>query len=225
LNFDYTRGPEAARALAGCALVGAGFLSLMGIITAEALYPEPFATGANEISDLAGLTEEGTVLQPSAGIFNVAMAVSGLLLLASAYGLHRGLGVARVTRLVGLLGAGTLGVGLFPEYYADAHRIFAGMTFVAGGLAAVAASQVVARPFSFVSGTLGVIALIALDVVIFGKAFFIYQDLGPGGVERWVAYPIILWQIAFGSYLLGGRGVVTLRHPRVTEAAVPPAAP
>ncbi|WP_254662945.1 hypothetical protein [Haladaptatus sp. W1] len=27
--------------------------------------------------------------------------------------------------------------------------------------------------------------------------------LGSGGVERWVAYPLLLWVTGFGGYLLG----------------------
>jgi len=27
--------------------------------------------------------------------------------------------------------------------------------------------------------------------------------LGGGGVERWVAYPIVIWLIGFGEYLPG----------------------
>jgi hypothetical membrane protein len=222
VNFDYTRAPEAARALAGCTLIAAGALSLMGITSAEALYGDVFTVHANEISDLAARTEDGAVLQPSGAIFNFAMVVSGLLLFAASYGLERGLGVPRVTRAVGLLAIGTLGVGLFPAHHRQLHLLFAGTTFVAGGLAGVLAAQVTAPPFRYASATLGVIALVALDIVVFGKSTFIYQGFGAGGIERWVSYPIILWQVAFGAFLLGGRGIVAARHPRVSE---PPAAP
>jgi hypothetical protein len=27
--------------------------------------------------------------------------------------------------------------------------------------------------------------------------------LGSGGIERWVVYPLLLWALAFGGYLLG----------------------
>jgi hypothetical protein len=27
-------------------------------------------------------------------------------------------------------------------------------------------------------------------------------ELGEGGIERWIVYPIVLWLVAFGSYLL-----------------------
>jgi len=51
--------------LGGAFLFVAGGTILMGIITAEALYPGTFSTGANEISDLGGTRPpEGIVLQP-----------------------------------------------------------------------------------------------------------------------------------------------------------------
>jgi hypothetical protein len=31
-------------------------------------------------------------------------------------------------------------------------------------------------------------------------------ELGEGGIERWIVYPVVLWLVAFGSWLLGGRG-------------------
>ena len=76
MAFDYTRAPEAGRALAGSALIAAGAFTLMGIITAEAVYPEAYATRANDISDLAAPRGRS---QPSATIFNLAMIASGAL--------------------------------------------------------------------------------------------------------------------------------------------------
>ncbi len=216
------RSPEQARALAGCALIAAGFVSLLGITTAEAIFPETYTTHANEISDLAGRSEEGAIRVGSWITFNGAMIASGLLLLGAAYGLHRGMGVGRVTRAVGLLGVGTLGVGLFPDYFPTLHKVFAGTTFISGGVAGVLVAQVASRPFGYASAALGIVALVALDIVVFGKSTFIYQWLGPGGIERWVSYPVILWQVAFGAYLLGSGGTVSLRHPRVTESPVEP---
>ena len=60
--------------LGGGLLFVAGATILMGIITAEALYPGTFSTGANEISDLGGTRPPNSViLQPSATIFNLSM--------------------------------------------------------------------------------------------------------------------------------------------------------
>lgn len=39
-------------------------------------------------------------------------------------------------------------------------------------------------------------------VFLFFASHFI-PTLGSGGTERWVVYPILLWVIGFGAYLLG----------------------
>lgn len=209
-----TQTAEAARALGGSALMLAGMLSVMGILTAEATYGEGYATGRDTISHLAARTAEGDLVQPSAAIFTLAMLVSGALLLVAAYALHHAGTAERVTSAIVLLGAGTLGVGVFPEYYPTLHRIAAGTTFIAGGVGAILVAQVTPRPFSLISGTLGVIVLVALDLTVFGGTSFGRQWLGSGGMERWVSYPLMMWQVGFGGYLLGNRGILGLRHRR-----------
>ena len=66
---------------AGALLAVGGSAILMGIITAEALYPAPYSTFDNEISDLGATRPPNSViLQPSASIFNLTMIVTGLLI-------------------------------------------------------------------------------------------------------------------------------------------------
>lgn len=50
---------------------------------------------------------------------------------------------------------------------------------------------------------LGVISLGSLAFGIFGTGTKVFEELGDGGVERWVAYPIILWMVTYGGYLAG----------------------
>jgi len=38
------------------------------------------------------------------------------------------------------------------------------------------------------------------------------EPLGPGGIERWVVYPLILWLPAFGGYLLADSADATATH-------------
>ena len=64
--------------LGGSLLTIAGVTILMGIITAEALYPNAYTTGGSEISDLGGTRPPNSLIfQPSAMIFDVSMAASG----------------------------------------------------------------------------------------------------------------------------------------------------
>jgi hypothetical membrane protein len=187
---------------AGALLLVAGAVMLMGIITAEALYPAPYTTGGNEISDLGGTRPpEGLVLQPSATIFNLTMMAGGLLVLGAAACLQAGLGRLSASIIVGLLGVGALGVGVFPGNVAGFHAIFALLTFVSGGLAAIVTAAVTRPPFRYLSVLLGAISLGSLvSYLLLGDGAPL-APLGPGGVERWVAYPIVIWVIGFGGHL------------------------
>lgn len=194
--------PTTAVRLAGVLLLLAGAIVLMGIITAEALYPAPYTTGGNEISDLGGTRPpEGLVLQPSATIFNLVMLGCGLLVLVAAWLVQRGLGRRSLAITLGLLGVGATCVGLFPGNTGTPHALFSLLTFVAGGVCGLVAARVTSAPFRYVSAALGVVSLGALlSYGVLGDAGPL-ASLGDGGVERWVAYPVVLWLVGFGGYL------------------------
>ncbi len=196
--------------LGGGLLLVAGATILMGIITAEALYPGTFSTGANEISDLGGTRPpDSVILQPSATIFDVSMMAIGLLVMAGSWFVHRAFGWRSVTIPLTVLGVGALGVGLFPGNTGDPHAIFAMITFVSGGIAALTAARVASGPFRYLSYAFGAVSLGTLvSYMLLGDASPM-AGLGIGGIERWIVYPIVLWVTAFGGYLSGradGRG-------------------
>ena len=189
--------------IAGALLFTAGVLAFMGIITAETLYPG-YSTAQNAISDLgATLPPDSIIVEPSATIFNTTMIVSGLLIIAAAYCIHRAFRRRGLTMLLGLFGTGVLGVGIFDGSYGDIHAIFALLTFLAGGLSAIASYRIQRAPLSYFSVALGGISL--LDLIL----YYIMLDsspfaiLGIGGLERWIAYPVLLWVTGFGGYLMG----------------------
>jgi len=193
-----------AAMLGGVLLILAASTILMGIITGEALYPAVYTTHDNEISDLgATRPPDSIILQPSATIFNTTMMVSGVAIIAGAWLTYRGHGSRRALISVGLLGIGALGVGVFPGNNPGFHPLFALLTFVSGGIAAILVAPLLAGPFRYVSIGLGVAALASLGLGIFGTGTKVFEELGDGGVERWVAYPIILWLVAYGGYLAG----------------------
>jgi hypothetical membrane protein len=68
----------------GVLLLVSGAAILMGIVTAEALYPVAYSTHRNTVSDLAAMRPHNLIRQPSAAIFNWTMIVAGLLLIAAA---------------------------------------------------------------------------------------------------------------------------------------------
>lgn len=189
---------------AGLLLFFTGVVALMGIITAEALYPSGYSTSQNEISDL-GATEppDSVIQQPSATIFNTVMIACGALVIAASFCVQRGFRRWAAPLLIALFGIGVLGVGLFPGDHGSVHALFAMLTFIAGGAAAIASVTIVTPPFSYVLALLGAVALIVLILhAIMGDSSPV-AGLGIGGVERWVAYPVLLWAMGLGGYLLG----------------------
>ncbi|HLU08678.1 MAG TPA: DUF998 domain-containing protein, partial [Oceanobacillus sp.] len=92
-----------------------GVVLLMGIITAEIFYPAGYSTSQNEISDLGATRPPNSIIvQPSATIFNSTMLLSGAMVIAAAYFIHRAFGRWFVTVSILLLGIGMFGVGVFP---------------------------------------------------------------------------------------------------------------
>ena len=190
--------------LGGGLLFVAGATILMGIITAEALYPGTFSTGANEISDLGGTRPPNSViLQPSATIFDVSMILIGVLVMAGAWFVHGAFGRRSVTIPIAVLGVGALGVGLFPGNTGNPHAIFAMVTFVSGGIAALSAARLTRGPFRYLSYLLGAASLATLGTYMVMGDGSPMVVLGIGGVERWIVYPVVLWVTAFGGYLSG----------------------
>jgi hypothetical membrane protein len=190
--------------LAGSLLTLAGVTILMGIITAEALYPDVYTTGGSEISDLGGTRPPNSLIfQPSAMIFDLSMAAIGILVIAGSWFVYRAFGRRSVTIPLTVLGVGALGVGLFPGNTGTPHAIFAMITFVAGGVAAVSAARVTTAPFRVISFALGAVSLLTLvSYMLLGDSSPM-AEFGIGGIERWIVYPVIVWVIAFGGYLCG----------------------
>ena len=80
---------SAGRSLAGLLLLIAGSAVVLGIMTAEALYPADYDVHRNTVSDLAAMRPEDVVRQPSAAIFNTTMIVAGALIVTAAVLLYR----------------------------------------------------------------------------------------------------------------------------------------
>ncbi|HEY8472578.1 MAG TPA: DUF998 domain-containing protein [Natronosporangium sp.] len=189
------------RTIAGLLFLIAGALILLGIITGEAVYPASYRTHWNTISDLGGMRPPLRIVrQPSATIFNATMIVTGPLIVAGGILLQRAVRRPVVTVPVGLLGAGILGVGLFPGN-TDPHPLFALFTFLAGGIAAAVSYQIVTVPLRYVCLALGIVSLASLGAGLFLLNWGPVAELGEGGIERWIAYPVVLWLVGFGGYL------------------------
>jgi hypothetical membrane protein len=190
-------------AAAGVLYASAGFVLLMGIITAETKYPVfRHYTTRQEISDLGGTRPpQGLVTQPAAMIFDTTMLIAGVLLLAGAFALWRLYRDRLLTVMAGLFGAGALLVGIFPGNTTP-HPYVAMIAFVFSALTAIATVRVTSAPFRFMSLAIGLLSLAALVAGELGDNSPVVRSIGIGGTERWVVFPIILWLAFFGGYLL-----------------------
>lgn len=199
------RGDVRANSTAAILFMVAGSTILLGIITAEALFPGDYSTSEHSVSTLASTFEPGgDVREPSATIFNLTMIVTGLMIAGGGF-LLSGYGRAMPIAL-GVLGIAVFLVGIFPGEIVDGepstegvHPIVALLAFLGGGGAAILGARVTRAPFRYLSAILGVICLAAL----FSSGAFGDTKLGEGGIERWVIYPVVLWLMALGGYLLG----------------------
>ena len=186
------------RGLAGAFMFVGGVQFAIGMVLAEIFYPGYNISG-NYISDLGATCRETcTIYQPSAFIFNTSAIFLGIFILLSSYCIWLEFKNYLISILIGLSGLGALGVGLFPETTGTLHLIVSLITFLFAALSAIAARNFVKPPFTFFSVFLGIESLAAL--VLFGLDF--YLGLGPGGMERMIAYPVLLWAIGFGGYLI-----------------------
>ncbi len=182
----------------------AGSVVLMGIITAEAFYPAGYSTANSEISDLGSTVPPASLIyQPSASIFNGTMLVAGFMVLIATTYLHAFFRQLLVTIPLVLFGVGLVGIGFFPGNHVPYHGLFAMLTFLSGGVSALAAFNVSSGPIRYIGLVFGSIALITWFIAVFSPDI-LFSVIGNGGTERWVAYPIMLWLTGFGGYLMNG---------------------
>jgi hypothetical membrane protein len=191
--------------IAGLLLSLAGAAILLGFITAEALYPGTYTTHTNTVSHLgASEPPNSVVLQPSAAIFSITMLVTGAMIVAGAAYAYRALRRKAVLIPTTLLGIGALGVGAFPLTHPAPHTLFAFTAFLAGGIAVVLSARLTEAPFRYLWMALGTVALGATVLAVDAfRSWWPMAELGEGGLERWIVYPVVLWLVAFGSYLMG----------------------
>ena len=92
------------------------------------------------------------------------------------------------------------------EYFSDPiHLIFALVAFVFGAASVIISYKLEKSPLSYISVILGAVTLSA--VVLFNLGYSVdsgfYLGLGLGGMECFIIYPVLLWVLGFGAYLIG----------------------
>ena len=177
------------KTVAGALLFLASVQFILLMVVAEALYPD-CSVSQNYISDLGvGCT---------AYLFNSSIILLGAAIVAGAYLIHRAFQAKFFPLLLMVAGIGAAGVGVFPEDTGLIHGIAALITFSFGGISAIVSYKLQKPPFSYFSIILGAVTLVALVLFMTNTCL----GLGPGGMERMVAYPVLLWGIGFGGFLM-----------------------
>jgi hypothetical membrane protein len=170
---------------------------VLGLIVSEALF-SGYSTSDNYISDLG--------VGSSSMIFNSSVFLLGLLLIVGAYFLQRAFNFKMLTALLVLTAIGIMGVGIFTEDFGIIHSIVSLIAFLFGGLSAIFSVicsyvhefNLLKMPFSAVTVILGLMSLGSLALFIARMDL----GLGVGGMERMIAYPILMWGAGFGGYLI-----------------------
>jgi len=176
---------------AGALLMIGSAQCILAMIVSEALY-QGYSIANNVISDLG--------VGISAMIFNPSIIIFGVLVIIAAYILFQDTGNRIHSVLLFLAGGGAAMVGFFPLYWGIVHYISAGTAFLAGGLVAIVSFVYTRAPFRWFSIVLGSFSIAVLLLYISG----IYLGIGRGGMERMIAYPVIIWTACYGGYLSAG---------------------
>jgi len=187
---------------------------IIGVFIAQAYYPN-YSITLNDPSDLGATCHNAimptpgscAIFQPSSIIWNTVLSLLGILTMASAYMIYRGLGNRLFSTLVGLFGLGALVSGVVPENVdLTTHGLGALVSFVAGAIAAVTVYRVKleAPPyFRYLSILFGAISLAGLAIML-SVSFATLESsaIGHGGDERIIVYPLLVWEIVLGISLI-----------------------
>jgi hypothetical protein len=110
-----------------------------------------------------------------------------------------------------MYGVGEVGVGVVAEnIFLPIHGFFALALFLCGAASAIMSYKFVESPLSKVSVILCAVALLSFFLAFLGAfSSGFYLGLGLGGMERFIVYPIHLWMLGFGAYLIGDSSSTT----------------
>lgn len=175
------------------------------VVVANAWKSPAYSWRINSISDL-GATRCGQfdgryLCSPLHGIMNSSLVVFGITMTVGSMLTYRRLRNGRAAfAMMTLAGLGPLLVGVFPETSIFwAHLVGQDLAFMFGNIAQIVFSFTLSEPlwlrrYSRISGAT---ALVALFLFLSHHRFF----LGLGGMERVVAYPLVIWLIVSGVYV------------------------
>jgi hypothetical membrane protein len=164
----------------------------------------PYSSKTNYISDLG--------VGSTALLYNASLFILGLTVIGAALLHLRDYKSRLFSTLLVITGVGAAGVALFPADVQPLHGIFQAVAMLFGSIAAMATLSLERTPLSSISLVLGAFSIIA-TVVFFPYLGLNVEDpvtflgLGKGAMERLAIYPILMWIIGYGFYLMGVKKV------------------
>jgi hypothetical membrane protein len=196
-----------ARRIAGLLLFLTGLQWLVLVFIAESFFPG-YSVNLNTLSDLAAtVAPNSAVVQPSARLFNTAMIALGAAIIVSSLLIMLVYRKRCFIVFAAAFGIACILVGVFPPDTGAVHDFIALIAFIFGPVTAIAAYQVERGPLKFFSVAIGLGALVPVGMhLVLGDASPIRALMGPGGEERLIVYPLLVWVTGFGGYLMGTQG-------------------
>jgi hypothetical membrane protein len=189
-----------SKRVAGLLFVVAVVQYVLAVVISEAVY-SGYSAGQQMLSELGDWSLAGN----NAAIFNGSALLWGIFLIAGAYFIQQIFKNRVFSSLLAISGVGAVVSAVVSLNISfEVHGMFGMVAFVFGAAAAIMSYKFVKSPLSCVSVILGAVTLLATVLFMLGQgdsAF--YLGLGVGGVERFVVYPLLLWMLGFGAYLIG----------------------
>jgi hypothetical membrane protein len=192
------------RTLAGICFVTLAAQFMTVIMLATAMVPG-YDFRAAAISDLG-------VLPETALLFKVSLVLVGVFNLLGGYFFFHIHGERWLLATFALAGVGAIGAGLFPLDTGGLHGLAALLAFVFFNVQAIGSAtrlDGVLRALAVLAGGLGLVFVVLMALGDGGNTAA-FGPIGHGGTERMIVYPVMLWLVAFGGYLLGESGRTTV---------------
>lgn len=186
-------------------MTSAQYFAVQAVVASR--WSPPYSLRKNTISDLGntgcGRFNARPVCSPLHDLMNISFVVLGMTMVFGSLFTYCAVPTRQRTKwgfgAMVVAGLGVVLVGLFPENSVSVlHGIGAALPFTVGNVAVVALALALPLPRSIqvLSVTAGVVALAALVSYTSNHDW----GLGPGGIERVVAYPQTVWLVVVGAY-------------------------
>ena len=191
--------PRVSEVAAGVSFFVLAAEFMTAIMLAASIAPR-YDLHGGAISDLGVIAETSL-------LFNASLVLIGALNIVGGYLLYRSHGSAWILAPFLLGGIGAIGAGLIPLDRGGLHGLFALSAFVAFNVEALGGAVHVRGPMRVVSIVVGLAGLAFVGLMVVGDAGnpSVFGPIGHGGAERMIVYPVMLWLLAFGGYLMAAR--------------------